>query len=304
MIHPVSRGIRYRVTHTTRYFYSQAVPLCHNEIHLMPRSGERQSCLSHRLLIDPQPHKIEECLDFFGNHVQFFMVGEAHKELSVSAQSQVRVIPVEPPRVDHTPAWETVRDQLARPSDAQAFHAAQFLYDSPHIGVSDALAELAAPSFQPGTPWLEGMLDLTARIFDEFVYDPTATNVSTPLNTVLELRRGVCQDFAHLQIGCLRSLGLPARYVSGYLLTTPPPGKPRLVGADASHAWLAAYCPSVGWVEFDPTNNLMPSLDHITVSWGRDYSDVCPIRGVFVGGGEHSMQVSVDVLPLDDPKAV
>jgi transglutaminase-like putative cysteine protease len=176
----------------------------------------------------------------------------------------------------------------------------QFIYDSPHVAATTELADYARPSFAPGRPWLEATLELMARIYREFAYDPMATNVSTPLETVLTMRRGVCQDFAHLQIGCLRSLGLPARYDSGYLLTTPPAGQPRMVGADASHAWLAAWCPGVGWVDFDPTNNVVPSLGHITVAWGRDYSDVCPIKGVFIGGGEHAMNVSVDVEPLPD----
>jgi transglutaminase-like putative cysteine protease len=163
-----------------------------------------------------------------------------------------------------------------------------------------ALRQLAEPSFTPGRPWLEAVLDLTKRIYTEFKYDPAATNVNTALDTVLRIKRGVCQDFAHLQIGCLRSMGLPARYVSGYLLTAPPPGQPKLVGSDASHAWTAAFSPEAGWIDFDPTNNIIPGIGHVTLAWGRDYGDVCPIKGVLVGGGQHRMRVAVDVAPLPD----
>ena len=277
--------MRYRVVHTTTYSYSETVPLCQNELHLTPRDTARQTCLTHRLQVKPLPHRLDESLDYFGNHVRFFTVDEGHHELSVTAYSEVR-IDVAAKRPETTPPWEQVRDFLATDRSAETIAARQFAFESPNVLLSAGLAEFGRPSFPAGRPWLEGVLDLTARIHKEFVYDPTATNVSTPLETVLNLKRGVCQDFAHLQIGCLRALGLPARYVSGYLLTLPPPGKPRLVGADASHAWLATYCPGVGWIEFDPTNNLVPSLDHITVAWGRDYSDVCPVQGVFVGGGQ------------------
>jgi transglutaminase-like putative cysteine protease len=184
-------------------------------------------------------------------------------------------------------------------SSEGALAVRQFVFDSPHVAAGGELAEYARESFMPRRPWLAAALDLLARIHRDFLYDPTATNVTTPLASVMAMRRGVCQDFAHLQIGCLRSLGLPARYVSGYLLTTPPPGQPRLAGADASHAWLAAWCPEFGWVDFDPTNNVVPSLAHVTVAWGRDYSDVCPIKGVFVGGGQHSVAVSVNVEPVE-----
>jgi transglutaminase-like putative cysteine protease len=171
------------------------------------------------------------------------------------------------------------------------------------VATSEDLYRYAAESFPPRRPWLAGVLDLTARIHADFVYDPAATNVSTPLAEVLQARRGVCQDFAHLEIGCLRAMGLAARYTSGYLLTMPAPGQPRLIGADASHAWLSAWCPGLSWVDLDPTNNVVPCLDHITVAWGRDYNDVCPIKGVFVGGGQHSMSVSVDVRPLENGRA-
>jgi transglutaminase-like putative cysteine protease len=293
--------VRYQIVHATNYFYSEPVPLCQNEVHLKPRDTARQRCLAHRLEIAPQPHKLEECRDYFGNRIQFFTIQDQHSELSVAAHSEVELALAEPPKPGETVPWEHVRDAMrARPANGN-LEVRQFVFDSPHVAVGTELADYAAKSFAPGRPWLDAVLDLTGRINSEFIYDPAATNVSTPLDEVLALGRGVCQDFAHLQIGCLRSLGLPARYVSGYLLTTPPPGTPRLVGADASHAWLAAWCEELGWVDFDPTNNVVPSLAHITVGWGRDYSDVCPIKGVFVGGGQHSVSVSVDVEPVQAP---
>jgi transglutaminase-like putative cysteine protease len=286
--------VTYEISHVTHYFYSEEVPLCHNEVHLAPRDTARQTCLFHELALVPPAAKIEEALDYFGNRVSYFTIQEQHSELLVTSKSRVKLLPRrdEPPG---SPAWEEVRERMRRCA-GEDVEICQFIYDSPQVAVSRELAEYAAPSFPGGRPWHEAVLDLTARIFRDFVYDPTATNTSTPLAEVLESRRGVCQDFAHLEIGCLRAMGLPARYVSGYLQTTPPPGKPRLVGADASHAWISAWCPEMNWGDFDPTNNVVPNLDHVTLAWGRDYSDVCPIKGVFVGGGQHSMRVSVDVV--------
>jgi transglutaminase-like putative cysteine protease len=290
--------MRYHVVHTTTYSYSEPVSLCQNEVHLTPRNTARQSCLDHRLTIRPTPSKLEEYVDYFGNKMHFFSIPDAHREMLVTAESDVRVLSAEYLPPEETPPWEQVRDFAKSSSSPEALDARQFLFDSPHVAACPGLAEFAAESFPAGRPWLVTVLDLTARINRLFVYDPTATNITTPLGTVLEIRRGVCQDFAHLQIGCLRLLGLPARYMSGYLVTAAPDGQPRLQGADASHAWLSAYCPGLGWIEFDPTNNLVPSLGHVTVAWGRDYSDVCPIQGVFIGGGQHSMDVSVDVRPV------
>jgi transglutaminase-like putative cysteine protease len=293
---PAARA-RYRIVHATRYLYSEAVPLCQNELHVHPRDTPRQTCLTHRLVIDPLPVRVEECRDYFGNHIQFFTIHDRHTELAVTAQTAVELRAAERLLPGSTTNWEEIAAMVGRVL-GDDLDVRQFVYDSPHIAAMPTLAALGRESFTPGRPWLEALLDLTSRIHRDFVYDATATSISTPLADVLAIRRGVCQDFAHLQIGCLRSLGLPARYVSGYLLTTPPPGQPRLVGADASHAWVSAWCPEFGWVDFDPTNNVIPSLEHITVAWGRDYSDVCPIKGVFVGGGEHAMNVSVDVEPL------
>jgi transglutaminase-like putative cysteine protease len=287
----------YKITHTTVYTYTETVPICHNEVHLTPREHPRQARLASRLAVRPQPASIDTQLDYFGNHVSFFTIEVGHERLTVTASSRVRISEPAPPLPLATP-WESIRDRLTTEPGGPFFEACQFAFDSPHVATSRELAAYAGKSFSPGRPWLEALLDLTRRIHTEFRYDQSATIVSTPLDEVLRRRRGVCQDFAHLEIGCLRSLGLPARYVSGYLVTTPPAGQPRLIGADASHAWVSAFSPDYGWIDVDPTNDQIPSTKHITLAWGRDYSDVAPIKGVFIGGGRHGMSVSVDVAPL------
>jgi transglutaminase-like putative cysteine protease len=292
--------MKYKVTHTTIYDYSDAVPVCHNEIRLWPRDHRRQVCLQHRLRVRPEPAHTDHRTDYFGNHAGQFAIEQPHNRLTVTAVSQVQVTPPEVPAPSTTPPWEDIRDRFAIGQPPWWLEARQFVLDSPFVQASAGLRDLAEPSFTPGRPWLEAVLDLTRRIHAEFKYDPAATNVNTALDTVLRIRRGVCQDFAHLQIGCLRSLGLPARYVSGYLLTQPAPGQQRLVGADASHAWISAFSPEAGWIDFDPTNNVIPGIGHVTLAWGRDYGDVCPIKGVVVGGGQHRMRVAVDVAPLPD----
>lgn len=288
----------YKITHTTTYNYSETVPVCHNEVHLTPREHQHQACSYNRLLIRPHPVTSGKRVDYFGNPVSFFTVQEGHHKLVVTAMSKVRLSEAPICRPSITPPWEKIRGALPGFRHPQGLDAYQYVFESPHIGTSAELAAYAHASFTPGRPILEAAIDLNERIHRDFEYDPAATSVHTPLTEVMAHRRGVCQDFAHLAIGCLRSLGLAARYVSGYLRTVPPPGKPRLVGADASHAWLSVFCPESGWVDLDPTNNSVPSTDYITLAWGRDYSDVCPIKGVFVGGGNHGMSVSVDVVPL------
>jgi transglutaminase-like putative cysteine protease len=216
----------------------------------------------------------------------------------VEANSELEVRAAPPPDFAASPPWETVQQSLDAYPTGEILDAWQFVFDTPRVRSSPDLAAYARESFPAGRPLLAAVLDLTRRIHQDFRFDKTATEVATPVQTFFEKRRGVCQDFAHLQIGCLRSLGLPSRYVSGYLRTLPPPGRPRLVGADASHAWCAAWCPVAGWVDFDPTNNCVPSDGHITVAWGRDYSDVSPIYGVLLGGARHKLQVAVDVQPM------
>ena len=296
--------MKYKITHTTKYAYSQAVPVCHNLVHLAPRALPVQMCKEFQLLIHPEPFSITHRKDYFGNDVSYFSIDQAHMGLSVTATSQVSVMEPPPVAAAETPAWENIVRQLKEEHTAGVLDAYQYTFDSPGVKLFPELADYAKASFTENRPILEAVLDLTARINKEFKYDPRATNVNTEISEVFEQRHGVCQDFAHFQIGCLRALNLAARYVSGYLRTNPPPGKPRLVGADASHAWLSVYCgDKAGWIDVDPTNNVQTSADHITFAWGRDYYDVCPIQGTIVGGGEHRMTVSVDVAPEEPQPA-
>jgi transglutaminase-like putative cysteine protease len=290
--------MKYHLLHTTTYEYTDPVSLCHNLVHLSPRSGPHQKCHQEEWHIDPEPGSRQSFHDFFGNRVATFTIEKPHRHLQIIAQSQVEVEPHPKVNLQESMPWEKARDSLRTNHSRPTLEAVQFLFDSYYVKASEDLAEYARPSFPPGQPILQGACDLTRRIHQEFKYDSLATTLATPLHEVLEQRRGVCQDFAHLQIGCLRSLGLPSRYVSGYVLTKPPPGKPRLVGADASHAWISVYCPDQGWLDFDPTNNLIPVETHITLAWGRDYDDVSPIKGVILGGLSHSMTVSVHVEPV------
>ena len=295
--------MRFHITHKTHYAYPQAVGRGYNIAHLQPRTTERQSCRFSRILVDPQPTLVNEWLDYFGNPAIYFALQQDHNQLTVTAVSEVEVQP--PPTLlqqGYASAWEDIRQQLASASGWDAdFEARQYLLASPFVGLEPGLAEYAAPSFTPGRPLLAAVEDLMGRIHADFTYDPAFTSIATPLREVFAHRRGVCQDFAHLAIGCLRAQGLAARYVSGYLETQPPPGQDRLQGADASHAWFAVYLPGHGWVDFDPTNNQIPFDRHITTAWGRDYGDVTPLRGVIFGGGEqHQLRVEVDVERLPD----
>jgi len=292
--------IRYRVRHTTQYRYSEPVFQCHNEAHLLPRSFSRQRCLHSQLQIQPMPAMYQEREDFFGNRVAYFALQEPHTTLEVTALSEVQLIPAGSPELNATPAWEEVRTLLHSSLDTNLLEARQFVLDSPLINASQALVHYVTPSFSDGRPLLSAVHDLMRRIYQEFTYDAKFTTITTPLGEVLIHRRGVCQDFAHLAIGCLRSLGLAARYVSGYLETLSPIGQPHLAGATASHAWFSVYCPDLGWIDFDPTNDQIPTDRHITVAWGRDYSDVTPLKGTILGGGEHELQVAVDVTRLPD----
>ena len=296
--------MNYEITHITTYDYSHPVSVSHHVLRLHPRNLTRQVCVRNEVRIDPQAAVTKSHTDYFGNPVTFVTVEGAHKNLVVTSRSRVEVQSTAPPKPTDTPAWETVRDLCLDDQPNDAAEACEFIYNSPYVKIQPAFAEYAAPSFVPGQPVLAAALDLTQRIYRDFKFDRKATTIATPLEEVLKNRRGVCQDFAQLEIACLRSIGIPARYVSGYLETQPPPGKPRLVGADASHAWVSLFCPGTGWIDLDPTNNVMPSTRHITLAWGRDYSDVSPIRGVILGSGEHSLKVSVDVLPLDSKEAL
>jgi transglutaminase-like putative cysteine protease len=299
----VVAAARYDVRHSTVYAYTETVPVCHNEVHLVPRELPRQRLLASTLEIDPVPTGITTSTDYYGNQVGFFAIEEGHERLEVSATSSVEVQPAVP--WDQLPVmpWERIRDELAATTDPAVLLAREFTLDSPLVRGQPHLAEWALGSFTPGRPWAEALVDLTRRIHREFVYDPTATTTSTPVEEVFAHRRGVCQDFAHLQIACLRSLGLPARYVSGYLSNerrvrgTAGDGAndAGMVGADASHAWLACWGGPAGWLDVDPTNDCQAGIQHVTVAWGRDYGDVSPIKGVCVGGGRHGMEVAVHV---------
>lgn len=287
--------MRYDAFHTTTYEYSESVSVAHHVARLRPRSLPHQKCLHHELAIEPPPAVTSHHVDYFGNLVTFFGVQGGHRQLVIHARSTVTVTAANLPQPSETPPWEAAIDRSALPLDA-----VEFVFDSTESRSASGLDAYGRASFPPGRPLLEAVKDLTERIYREFTFDRKATTVATPVAEVFLSRRGVCQDFARLEIACLRSLGIPARYISGYLETVPLPGAPRLIGADASHAWLTVYCPGIGWIPVDPTNNLFPSDTHITLAWGRDYSDVSPIRGVILGGGAHSLRVEVDVVRLSD----
>jgi transglutaminase-like putative cysteine protease len=260
-----------------------------------PRRTPGQLPLRTQLLIEPSPAVLVSRPDYFGNTSHFFSLEESHGRLSVTAVSEVDVTGVEPPAAGLTPSWETVRAAVRRDTSRDGLEALAYTFESPFVRIEPEVVAYAEPSFRPGRPMLEAAFELTQRIQRDFKYEPGATSIATPLSEVMRVRRGVCQDFAHLEIAMLRAFGLPARYVSGYLRTRPPPGRPRLIGADQSHAWLSLYCPGFGYVDLDPTNGSMPTDDHVTVAWGRDFGDVSPLKGVILGGGQHSLRVSVDV---------
>ena len=295
----------YTITHRTLYQYTSGVALCHNEARLLPKETPWQLCRPSQIRIRPRPALSDERLDFFGNRVLYFAIQDVHHRLEVTVVTEVRVLDERPfAETSPSPPWEQARRALWEDPDPEIIEARLFVLDSPFVATGPAFREYAEPSFPPGRPLLDAVTDLNQRIYRDFKYDPHFTTVATPLDEVLQERRGVCQDFAHLGIACLRGLGLAARYVSGYLETLPPPGQPRLIGADASHAWLAVYVPGVGWAEFDPTNDCMPKTQHVTLAWGRDYGDVAPLTGVMTGGGSHSLKVSVDVAPAAEAVAV
>ncbi len=281
-----------QVTHTTTYLYSEAVTISYNEVHLAPRPHHGQIVVSHELTLTPPPDFSAARRDYFGNEVTWFSIYEPHQTLTITARDTVQTLAIEPPPKDLVPAWEQVRDEVRRRESAEAFEACQFVFESPRVKLGPEFAAYAAHSFAPKRPLLEAIGELSRRIFAEFEYDLEATTVTTAVDEVLQTRQGVCQDFAHVMIACLRSLGLPARYVSGYVHAGTG-----LVGAQASHAWVSAFCPGFGWVDFDPTNGIMPKEEHVTVAWGRDYSDVTPVKGIAFGGGDHIINASVEVMP-------
>ncbi len=291
------------VVHETRYDYAPAVKTAQHMAHLRPADGNGQQLLSHELRISPAPAQRGEAVDVYGNTRSFFGLQSAHESLTVVAESTLATSPARP--ADSSMPWETARERMRYHRDAQYDPAAEFIFPSPYVPRHADFVAYARPSFSPGRPLLEAAWDLTARIHEDFAYQPAVTDANTPALEALALRKGVCQDFAHVMLACLRSLGLPARYVSGYLLTQPPPGKARLVGSDASHAWVSVYLPGEEgagqWADLDPTNNRAPGEDYVTLARGRDYSDVSPMRGVIHGGARHRLRVAVTVAPAGEP---
>ena len=289
--------MRYRVVHRTEYVYAEPVMLCHNETHLTPRASAAQRVYEHQLDVEPTPAVLSRREDFFGNPVVYFAVQSAHPRLVVTARSEVERREDGAARYALSRAtWEDAAARTAADASPAGVDVRQYLLDSPMATATSEIAAYAAESFAPGRPLLEAVRDLTGRIHRDFTYEPGVTTIATPLAEVFEQRRGVCQDFAHLAIACVRTMGLAVSYVSGYIETVPPPGKERLAGADASHAWFAVYDPDAGWLNFDPTNDQTVIERHITTAWGREYSDVTPMKGIIFGGGaSHTATVAVDV---------
>jgi len=286
--------MRLRAEHTTTYLYSEPVSICHTEVHLVPRADRNQHVLEHHLAILPAPEQTFPRRDYFGNDVTYFSIYEPHRTLTITSRGVLEIEESDPLEPSLTPAWEEARgeawwDKAGRDREPRAMREYQFIFASPRIPLGAEFAAYARLSFPPERPLLDAALDLCHRVHQDFEYDQRATTVSTPVADLLHKRRGVCQDFAHFMIACLRSLGLGARYVSGYLRGE------TLIGAEASHAWVSVFCPGIGWLDLDPTNDCQVNGDHLTLAWGRDYSDVPPVKGVSIGGGEHVINVSVHV---------
>ena len=294
----MTSGVELVVSHRTETHYSARVEVAYHCAHLSPRQDERQRVVDVQLMIEPPPSQCASTRDSFGNVRTEFALYVPHEMLSVSVQSRVWVTP-RPGPLDPSAsaAWEDVASGLRYSLDASFRPASEFVFASPYVPLLTALHDYAQPIFTPDRSYLDAAIALMEQVHGDFAYESGVTEVDTPLIDAFRLRRGVCQDFAHLMLGMLRSLGLPARYVSGYLQTQPPPGQPRLLGADASHAWISIWCPVLGWVDLDPTNAVMPDASHVTVAVGRDYGDVVPLRGVIQGGASHTLEVSVDVIP-------
>ncbi|MEZ5272473.1 MAG: transglutaminase family protein [Ilumatobacteraceae bacterium] len=294
---------RFRVSHRTEYAYGLPMADGFTSVHLTPRDTAHQAVLAAELRIDPEPDELDRVLDEFGNEVVLFAVHTPHATLVLHSLIEVDVtVPL--PVVDDPP-WEAVVALAAEARGDVALEIGPYLAhteQTPLVGGTAGLASLTDPEFTPGRGVADATSGLCHRIHQEFRFDPGFTDVTTPLATVLAERRGVCQDFAHVTVAALRSVGLPARYVSGYIETAPPPGQPKLTGVDASHAWCAVWAGPHGWLDLDPTNDQMPPLRHVTLGWGRDYHDVPPVRGVVIGaGGDQTLTVAVDVTALDGP---
>ena len=289
----------FQIVHKTTYKYASSVSVGSHIACLSPRTLPHHRCERFELRVTPRPATLATRVDYFGNQLTYFTVQEPHKKLIVEARSLVTLEDQARAWPQDSMAWEEVVQAVRKDHTSAGFEAYQFTFESPRIQAKSEFAAYAQRSFTARRPFAEALLDLTARINGDFEFDSKATNVRTSPEEVFRKRRGVCQDFAQLQIACLRSLNLPARYVSGYLRTYPPPGGVRLIGADASHAWASAYCPGWGWLDVDATNNVVPSNGHVTLAWGRDYGDVSPLRGMILGGREHTLKVGVDMKPIE-----
>jgi transglutaminase-like putative cysteine protease len=287
------------VLHRTTYRYSTLVETAQHLATIRPVSNPSQEVLQHAERIEPEPSYLHSRLDTFGNELIYFALDTPHDALQLTSETTVRLRPrwngFDP---EATQGWEQVSEAMRYRARSSFFAESEFCFASPYIVLHPLMRIYALESFPPGMPVAQGALDLMHRIHDEFEYQQTTTDFDTPALKAFKLRSGVCQDFAQVMVGCLRALGIPARYVSGYLRTEPPPGQPRLLGADASHAWVSVYCPNFGWVDLDPTNDIMADTNHVTLAYGRDYSDVSLLRGMILGGGAHGVKVAVSVVEL------
>ncbi len=291
--------MKYKITHTTQYLYQEPVNLCHNRLCLTPAERDNQQCISSSIKVTPHPDEISIRKDFFGNNIMFFSIHKDHSVLEILSESVVEMkeILVQETSALSTLSWEDVRTTFSTSSEL-AEEIIQYTLPSPFIPYSTIIKEFSEDCFSPGATLWEVCNALMQKIHSTIKFTPGFTTINTPVETVVKAKKGVCQDIAHLMIACLRNKGLPARYVSGYIETLPPPGKEKLIGTDASHAWVSVYFPETGWIEFDPTNNLLPSWQHIVIGYGRDYQDIAPIKGIVFSSGEQKLNVQVDVQRL------
>lgn len=285
----------YQIDHETMYTYSLPVLYSNHLVHMLPRPVSRQNWMSHSIEVDPAPTIRQERQDIFGNKVLAISIEEEHTVFRFKTTGIVEVNMEEPPKEGKSMPWENVAKLLERPTSDELLDASMYAYASPFAGFDDSVRNYALESFEPGRPIFDAAKELMTRIYSDCKYSPGATRIGAQPQEILRGRNGVCQDFAHLMIGCLKSLHLPCRYISGYLRTHPPKGQPKLVGADATHAWVSTFVPGHGWVEFDPTNNVLGGEEHIVIAWGRDFGDVSPLKGVITGGGNHTLKVAVNV---------
>lgn len=289
--------MRYKVIHTTHYKYAARVTHCYNLANLIPKNTLRQKCLNSKITVTPKPIHTNKRIDYFGNQSYQFEIQTAHTDLIITSESQIEIQETNPLlNLELGMSYGDALNYFKQAPSYDVIKAKEFILDSPMIKTNEAIEAYARPSFNLTRPLNSCVAELTKRIFNDFTYTPGYTTIATPLSEVLEHKRGVCQDFAHLEIACLRAMGIPAKYVSGYMETLPPPGQEKLVGADATHAWVAYFSPEEGWIEFDPTNDLRAGSQHIVTAEGRDYYDVTPIKGVIFGGGKGPiLEISVDV---------